>query len=343
MIKEYSVSGTALTGEDLEARDVTIVVADGIITAVEEEKTVPPNWICPAFFNAHTHLADTVAMDLPCCGTLAELVTPPYGLKHQILAQTSQNYLISAMKDSIREMIHSGTAGFADFREGGPEGVAALKQAAAGMPIRPIILGRDGGEELGNGVGISSARDVCGISDIVEQMKKAGKIVGIHAGERDPQDIDAALDAKPDFLVHCTHATDLQVKRISEERIPVVICCRSNFLLQVSCGSHHPPVRKMLDADVQVLIGTDNVMFVQPDMMQEMAFVHTVYGVPAHQLLLCGVGGFPPAGISHAIKKGNKASFNVFDTSWGNIKYSRDIESTIVKRGPSSHFCARIF
>ncbi|QXO95040.1 amidohydrolase family protein [Methanospirillum purgamenti] len=343
MIKEYSVSGTALTGENLEARDVTIVVQDGIITAVEDEISVSHKWICPAFFNAHTHLADTVAMDLPCNGTLDELVTPPHGLKHQILAHTPDDRLITAMNESMKEMIHSGTAGFADFREGGKEGVLTLKQAASSLPIHPVILGREGGEVNADGAGISSVRDVSSSQEIVDRMKKQGKIVGFHAGERDFLDIDAALDMNPDFLVHCTHARSDQVKRIADEDIPVVLCCRSNFLLGVSSGNHHPPVQEMLNAGVRLLIGTDNVMFVQPDMMQELSFVHTVYGVPTHDLLKSATSGFPPIGVSHCIEKGNLASFFVLDTSWGNIHYSRDIESTIVKRAPLSHFCARIF
>ena len=343
MIKEYSVSGTALTGETLEARDVTIVVQDGIITAVEDESSVPDQWICPAFFNAHTHLADTVAMDLPCTGTLDELVTPPHGLKHQILAQTPEPRLVAAMKDSITEMIHTGTAGFADFREGGKPGVLALQQAAASLPIHPIILGREGGEDIAHGAGISSARDVALSREIADRVKKQGKIVGFHAGEKDSEDIDAALEADPDFLVHCTHVTRSQIRRIADEGIPVVLCCRSNFLLRVTSGRTHPPVQEMLDAGVEILIGTDNVMFVQPDMMQEISFIHTTYGVPAQNLLYSATRGFPPAGISHAILRGNRASFYVLDCSWGNLHHSRDIESTIVKRAPLSHFCARIF
>jgi len=34
-------------------------------------------------------------------------------------------------------MIATGTAGFADFREGGAAGVAALREAAAGLDCRP--------------------------------------------------------------------------------------------------------------------------------------------------------------------------------------------------------------
>ena len=174
-------------------------------------------------------------------------------------------------------------------------------------------------------------------------MKNEKKIVGIHAGERDPEDVDTALSADPDFLVHCTHATKKQIREIADRDIPVVICCRSNFLLEVTQGMSHPPVHEMMDAGVRILIGTDNAMFVQPDMMQEIAFVHTVYHVPAQTLLVSATSGFSPGGISHTIKKGNKASFFVLDTSWGNLHHSRDIKSTIVKRAPTGHFCARIF
>ncbi len=343
MVKEYSVSGTALTGEELEARDVTIIVTDGIITAVEEEKNVPEQWICPAFFNAHTHLADTVAMDIPCTGGLEELVAPPNGLKHKILRQTPKSDLVLAMRDTITEMINSGTAGFADFREGGSEGVSALQQAAASLPIHPVILGREGGENIADGAGISSARDVKDSAEIAGRMKRAGKIVGFHAGERDFEDIDLALDAAPDFLVHCTHATDRQIRRIADEGIPVVLCCRSNFQLQVTFGSSNPPIKKMQAAGVQILVGTDNVMFIQPDMMHEISFIHTAYGVPAQDILYSATCGFPPAGLSHAIKQGNSASFFVLDCTWGNLHHSRDIKSTIVKRAPLGHFCARIF
>lgn len=343
MIQEYSVSGTALTGDDLEARDVTIVVENGIITAVEEERTVPPNWICPGFFNAHTHIGDTVAMDIPCTGTLEELVTPPDGLKHRILAETPRHQLISAMQDTIREMITCGTFGFADFREGGPEGVSALKEASSGLAIAPVILGRNGGEEFSHGVGISSTRDSSSWAEIATRMKREGKLVGIHAGEKDSHDIDSALSAEPDFLVHCTHATKHQIREIADREIPVVVCCRSNFLLEVTQGMRHPPLHDMNKFGVKILIGTDNAMFVQPDMMQEIAFVHTAYKFPAYNLLESATCGFPPGGISHTIKRGKKASFFVLDVSWGNLHHSRDIKSTIVKRAPLSHFCARIF
>ncbi|MDD1723953.1 MAG: amidohydrolase family protein, partial [Methanospirillum sp.] len=311
MTDEYSVSGTALTGDFLEAQNVTITVKNGIITAVEEEKRSSPYWICPAFFNAHTHIADTVAMDISCRGTLEELVTPPFGLKHRILGQTPGPELIRAMRGTINEMITSGTAGFADFREGGVKGVAALKKAAEKLPIRPIILGRAGGESVSDGAGISSVRDTCYSSDIISRMKKDGKIVAFHAGEKDSGDIEDALDTEPDLLVHCTHATKRQIRMIADAGIPVTVCCRSNFLLEVTRGRRHPPIREMLEAEIPVLIGTDNAMFVQPDMWQEMAFIHTVYGISEKSILTSATSGFAPAGIEHTIMPGNIARFFV--------------------------------
>ena len=84
------LSGLALIGEELALRPVDIVIDKGRITAIEERTRAPPIWICPAFFNAHTHLADTVAMDCGSTGDLVSMVTPPDGLKHRLLAAASR-------------------------------------------------------------------------------------------------------------------------------------------------------------------------------------------------------------------------------------------------------------
>ena len=57
-------------------------------------------------------------------------------------------------------MIATGTAGCADFREGGADGVLALEEAAAGLSFFPFVFGREGGETVAGGLGISSVRDV---------------------------------------------------------------------------------------------------------------------------------------------------------------------------------------
>ncbi|MDD3071457.1 MAG: amidohydrolase, partial [Methanoculleus horonobensis] len=76
-VSPYVVTGRALLGADLREEDVTITVSEGIVTSIEPASRTPERWIVPAFFNAHTHLGDTVAMDLPARGSLADLVKPP--------------------------------------------------------------------------------------------------------------------------------------------------------------------------------------------------------------------------------------------------------------------------
>ncbi len=340
---EKTYTGTAIFGDPPQPRPVTIVVNKGVITRIEDEKSVPEQWICPGFFNAHTHLADTVAMDLPCSGNLVDLVTPPNGLKHQILAKTSSEILVQGMRASIKQMIAGGTCGFADFREGGPEGVALLKKSCADLPCHPVILGRQGGEKISDGAGISSSRDIQGFEKTAELMKKNGKIVAFHAGEQDEHDIDAALACDPDVLVHCTHAAPRHIRAIADAGISVVICPRSNFLLGVTGSSQHPPVKEMISAGVKLLIGTDNAMFVQPDIMQEISFCHTVYGIPPVEVFKSATSGFPPATINHAIEVGNKANFFILDISNSNLGFSHDPVSSLVKRAPSRQICATIF
>ena len=101
----FTVSGQALVGEELDLLPVDIIIENGIITAVEETRHAPMIWICPAFFNAHTHLGDTIAMDCRNTGDLESLVTPPNGLKHRILAAASPENLVAGMHASIKGMV----------------------------------------------------------------------------------------------------------------------------------------------------------------------------------------------------------------------------------------------
>lgn len=332
----YVVTGRALLGEGLTEEDVRITVSEGIIRSIEPYSGTPDRWIVPALFNAHTHLGDTVAMDLPARGSLAELVKPPNGLKHRILAATPRAELVRGMRASITTMIATGTAGFADFREGGAAGVAALREAAAGLDCRPVILGREGGEEVSDGAGISSVHDVANAEEVVRDTRRAGKLVAFHAGEKNPDDVDEALAFEPDLLVHCTHATDAQLRRIVDMDIPVAVCPRSNWLLGVTASPAHPPIARILELGGRFFLGTDNVMFVQPDLLQEMAFTATVYRAPPDEVLRAAIAGAALAGGSGYLEEGREAHFLVINPAKSNLSFSKDILTTIVKRLDSS-------
>lgn len=332
----YVVTGRALLGEDLREEDVSIVVSGGVITSIEPAPRRPNRWIVPAFFNAHTHLGDTVAMDLPVRGSLADLVKPPNGLKHRVLAATPRADLVRGMRSSIVAMIATGTAGFADFREGGAAGVAALREAAAGLDCRPVILGREGGEQVSDGAGISSVHDVANAEEVVRDARAAGGLVAFHAGEKNPDDIDEALTFEPDLLVHCTHATDAQLRRIVDMDIPVAVCPRSNWLLGVAASPAHPPIARILELGGRFYLGTDNVMFVQPDLFQEMAFTATVYRAPPADVLRAAVSGAGLAGRPGYLEEGQEAHLLVLNPEKGNLSFSKDIRATVVKRLDSS-------
>ena len=52
----------------------------------------------------------------------------------------------------------------------------------------------------------------------------------------------------------------------------------------------------MLELGCTILLGTDNVMFVPPDMFSEMAFTSAVYGIDPEVLLGAAVKGSELAG-----------------------------------------------
>ena len=332
MSDAVSFRGRALVGRELEERSVEITVEAGTIRAIEERPLREDCWILPCFFNAHTHIADTIAMDMPVSGSLSELVAPPDGLKHRLLRAAPRNDLVRAMESTITTMVQSGTAGFADFREGGVEGVLALRQALENRSCQAIIFGREGGEAVAHGFGISSVREGAHIEAAVERARTKGLLVALHAGEKDPHDIDAALALEPDLIIHCTHAEDRQLRRIAEMEIPIVVCPRSNWTLGVAAGAAHPPLARMIALGCRVFLGTDNAMFVQPDMFREMAFTSLIYRIPAKEALNMAISGSDLLAAPFFIEEDCPANFFLIDPMRHNYHFSHDLCTTVVNR-----------
>jgi cytosine/adenosine deaminase-related metal-dependent hydrolase len=258
--------------------------------------------IIPGFVNAHTHIADSIGKDIASGRKLDERVHPVFGAKKKILENSNTEHLRAFVRNAAVSMMKKGIVAFADFREGGPEGVRLLKDSLAGLPMKCVMLGRTGyyaGPEAGGDIPkeyADEAREVLKISDglgisganenndaaLFQYRDLAGsKLLAIHAAEsRDTvlysrqhtglTEIQRIMQGmKPDFLVHMTNASDEDIALVAGGNAGIVICPRANGVL----GAGIPRVARMLRAGCVVALGTDNVMLNSPDITREMDYI----------------------------------------------------------------------
>ena len=241
--------------------------------------------ITPAFVNAHTHIGDafirTKRITLP--RDVRALVAPPDGLKHKLLREATEQEIIKGMRTALQEMTAVGTSHFCDFREGGLAGVLHLRTALRNRQIQSVIFSRPATmtynkEEVNQLLQNSSGIGVSGVSDwqytdlekIARQTKAQHKVFALHASEVVREDIDTILDLKPDLLVHMIAASEADIMRVKQERIPVVLCPRSYAFYQLKTNfdfmkKHH----------LTLLLGTDNAMINTADIIEEVRLLRT--------------------------------------------------------------------
>jgi cytosine/adenosine deaminase-related metal-dependent hydrolase len=234
------------------------------------------------------------------------MVKPPNGVKHVALANASDEDLTEAMKESMWEMVKSGTTHFIDYREGGIKGVKLLKEASKDIPIKPIILGRDDsfyGDDPDLGKVKKAIRKLLKVADgiapsgfgeitndvanlITDECSKQGKISSIHVAESESNQIESlnkdkltevAKGVKSNFnqLVHLTNPKNDDLCQVAKSNQNVVVCPRANATLNVGVA----PLNKMLDSNLMPLLGTDNVMLNSPNMFRELEFTLKIMSV----------------------------------------------------------------
>ena len=298
-------NGIILKGLDLTFKKENIVVDDGKIVEIGKDSRegkiidVDGAVVCPSFINAHMHIGDSIIKDEGYSLSLSEMVKPPNGVKHKALDNVDDEVLMSAMMDTMWEMVQNGITHFIDYREGGIDGVKLLKKASAEIPIKPIILGRDDSFygvdpdlkkvktavrkllRIADGIAPSGfgevTDDVARI--IVDECNKQDKISSIHVAESESNQLESfdkfdkteiARGVESDFnqLVHLTNPKFNDLDLVSKSNQNVVVCPRANATLNVGVV----PLNKMLDMGIKPLIGTDNVMLNSPNMFRELEF-----------------------------------------------------------------------
>ncbi len=273
-------------GEFIEAH---AIIENGKLVIREEpsENAEVSGIILPMPVNCHTHLGDAF-IEKPDKATVEELVAPPDGLKHRMLAAVEPEEQIAAMKAAIELMGNTGISHFIDFREGGLEGTRRLLLASIGSRARPVIFGRpEGIDELESlltvvdGIGMSAVSDMDfeELAAISHLTKKAGKGFAIHASEAVQENSDEYLELKPDLLVHMVKADSDDLIACSAANIPIAICPRANAFFGLK-----PEIKKMLDTDITVCLGTDNAMLASPDIFAEMRLLASNFGLTKEEV-----------------------------------------------------------
>ncbi|HKU48935.1 MAG TPA: amidohydrolase family protein [Nitrososphaera sp.] len=258
--------------------------------------------VIPGFINAHTHIADSIGKDIAAGSRLDKRVHPVFGAKKKILEKSTPAHLRTFIRNAAVSMMKKGIVAFADFREGGIDGVRLLKGAIDGLPIKCIALGRSGYYSTPDEPGgippgyLQEAEDVVRISDglgisganentdsSLSQYRKivGGKLLAIHAAESRETVLFSKEHAggrteverimrfmKPDFMVHMTNASDDDIASAAKSSTGIVVCPRANGVL----GAGIPRVHRMLKAGCIVALGTDNVMLNSPDITRELDY-----------------------------------------------------------------------
>jgi len=270
----------------------------------------PELGVLPGFVNAHTHIGDAFLPEAAVTRTLEEAFFRPDGFKYRMLQTISQSEHIDRMVEFHRGMAASGTVAHLDFREQGVEGARRLREASNRSGVASVILNQfedppQQTSELENqelplsdaakaelremlavadGFSESTMNDLTDAAwgDILTITRETGKARAVHCLEceayRDTSvartgrgDLVRALELlEPDLVVHLTVANDEEIHALASSGVPAVINVRANAAL----GLPMPPVYKLMQAGVPLLIGTDNGILNGPDLFRELDAVY---------------------------------------------------------------------
>ncbi len=335
--------------------------------------------IIPGLWNGHTHIGDGICPDGATGLTLEQGFFRPNGFKYRMLKTTSDDQLLKSIVQSHNYMIQCGTIGHIDFREQGVSGCQLLKQAAQQTGIQSIILGQflespftenelhentatlkplvqqelDNILDVADGFSESTMNDLTDPAwiEIRNQTHLKNKIRAIHCLENNNYrntslkisgkgDLERAMTLyDPHLIVHMTVANDKEIELARQSKASFVLNPRANANL----GLPLPPISKLLDSGINLLLGTDNIMLNSPNLFSELDFTYKIcksqYEDPTKpdpvdilKMVTSNMRHFFDGKHQGYLEEGLPADFVLLDFSKSHLINSKHIIASIVSR-----------
>ena len=216
------------------------------------------------------------------------------------------------MRSSAISMMRNGVVVFADFREGGLQGIDQIKEATSGLSIKSIVLGRPESYydisrdfyknrkftpdvmklicnilNFADGLGVSGANENTDSSlnqyrEIIQKKSLEKKyLIGIHASESLETEIKSiTVTGKSEvqrIIGNLSPNFIVHLTNASDTDIQLVAKKKIGIVVcpraNSTLGVGIPKIARMLSYGCCIGIGTDNVMINSPDMFRELDYI----------------------------------------------------------------------
>jgi 5-methylthioadenosine/S-adenosylhomocysteine deaminase len=335
--------------------------------------------VIPGLYNSHTHMGDSCLPDGATGLTLEQGFFRPHGFKYRELAKLPREQHLPHIVAHLRYMARTGTVCHIDFREQGPAGSELLRAAARETGVDSVILGQFDGVpfddktlavnstflpqaaraeleailKVADGFSESTMNDLTDFAwrEIREITTLRKKLRAIHclenAGYRDLSvartgrgDLVRALELyDPHLIVHLTVADAAEIALLARSGKTAALNPRANANL----GLPLPPVRALLEAGVNLLLGTDNGLLNSPNLFAELDFTYKLaksqFGDALRPdpltILRMATGNIRPVlgGDHHGVlERDRPATFVVLDFHQPHLRATRHIPASILTR-----------
>ncbi len=335
--------------------------------------------VIPGLYNSHTHMGDSALPDGATGLTLEQGFFRPNGFKYRELAKLSRADHLPHLAAHLRYMARTGTVCHLDFREQGVAGTELLRAASRETGVESIILGqfaetpftpaaladnRDPLSEtaraelhailaVADGFSESTMNDLTDAAwrEVRDATATRGKLRAIHClenpGYRETSllrtgrgDLAQALGLyDPHIVVHLTSANAGEIALLASSGKTAVLNPRANLNL----GLNPPPIRDLLEAGVNLLLGTDNGMLNSPNLFAELDFTYKLAksqygdGLRPDPLAILGMATtnihVALGGEHHGhLAVGLPATFAVLDFHQPHLRATRHLPASIVTR-----------